>query len=47
MRPGSYLELLEIIDVLRPAIQAGTPIVGIEPSCIAVFRDEINNSASE
>ncbi len=31
----------EILENLRPHIQAGTPIVGLEPSCVAVFRDEM------
>jgi Fe-S oxidoreductase len=31
------------VHVLRDEIAAGTPIVGIEPSCIAVFRDELPN----
>jgi FAD/FMN-containing dehydrogenase/Fe-S oxidoreductase len=35
--------LREIIETLRPEIQAGTPIVGLEPSCAAVFRDELVN----
>ena len=26
---------------LRADIEAGTPIVGLEPSCVAVFRDEL------
>jgi FAD/FMN-containing dehydrogenase/Fe-S oxidoreductase len=26
------------LDVLRPWIEAGTPVVGLEPSCTAVFR---------
>ena len=26
---------------LRPEIAAGTPVVGLEPSCVAVFRDEL------
>ncbi|PKV83708.1 FAD-binding and (Fe-S)-binding domain-containing protein [Streptomyces sp. TLI_146] len=26
------------VDVLRPWIEAGTPVVGLEPSCTAVFR---------
>jgi Fe-S oxidoreductase len=29
------------LDVLRPALQQGIPVVGIEPSCLAVFRDEL------
>ena len=36
-------QLQEILAVLRPAIEAGTPIVGLEPSCVAVFRDELTN----
>ena len=35
-------QLRQILDVLRDDIQAGTPIVGLEPSCVAVFRDELN-----
>jgi Fe-S oxidoreductase len=30
-----------VLDVLRPAIRAGIPVVGVEPSCVAVFRDEL------
>jgi FAD/FMN-containing dehydrogenase/Fe-S oxidoreductase len=33
--------LKEIVDTLRPAIRRGTPLVGLEPSCVAVFRDEL------
>lgn len=36
-------QLTEILEALRPDIRAGTPIVGLEPSCIAVFRDELVN----
>jgi FAD/FMN-containing dehydrogenase/Fe-S oxidoreductase len=36
-------QLLEIIEALRDEIEAGTPIVGVEPSCVAVFRDELPN----
>jgi Fe-S oxidoreductase len=35
--------LREILDELRPHLQAGTPIVVLEPSCLAVFRDELMN----
>ena len=35
--------LLQIIEVLRPDIRAGVPIVGLEPSCLSVFRDELRN----
>jgi len=36
-------QLRQIMDVLRHEIRAGTPIVGLEPSCVAVFRDELVN----
>jgi FAD/FMN-containing dehydrogenase/Fe-S oxidoreductase len=35
--------LLEILDALSPEIEAGVPVVGLEPSCVAVFRDELLN----
>ncbi len=35
--------LLEILDALSPQIEAGIPIIGLEPSCVAVFRDELLN----
>ncbi|PZH20788.1 FAD-binding oxidoreductase [Streptomyces sp. NTH33] len=30
--------LRRTLDVLRPYLEAGTPIIGLEPSCTAVFR---------
>ena len=33
--------LRRIVDALRGEIRAGTPIVVLEPSCAAVFRDEL------
>jgi Fe-S oxidoreductase len=33
--------LRETMDVLASEIDAGTPIVGLEPSCVSVFRDEL------
>jgi FAD/FMN-containing dehydrogenase/Fe-S oxidoreductase len=36
-------KLRQILDTLRPHIQAGTPIVAMEPSCAAVFKDELSN----
>lgn len=33
--------LRRIIDELRPQIEAGVPVVGLEPSCVSVFRDEL------
>ena len=35
--------LLEILDQLEPEIEAGIPVIGLEPSCVAVFRDELLN----
>ncbi len=35
--------LLEILDYLEPEIEAGIPVIGLEPSCVAVFRDELLN----
>ncbi|MEU0084510.1 FAD-linked oxidase C-terminal domain-containing protein [Streptomyces sp. NPDC006274] len=33
--------LHRVLDTLRPHIRAGTPVVGMEPSCLAVFKDEL------
>jgi len=35
-------QLRHILDTLRPEIEAGTPIIGLEPTCVAVFRDELH-----
>jgi Fe-S oxidoreductase len=35
--------LLQTLDVLAPNIEAGIPVVALEPSCAAVFRDELIN----
>src|SRR3954451_17463586 len=32
-----------VLDTFRDDIRAGTPIVGMEPSCLAVFKDELRN----
>jgi Fe-S oxidoreductase len=34
-------QLRRILDGLRPEIRSGTPVVALEPSCGAVFRDEL------
>jgi Fe-S oxidoreductase len=36
-------QLREILGALREPIAAGVPVVGLEPSCVAVFRDELTN----
>jgi len=35
--------LQEILAALQGEIEAGIPVVGLEPSCIATFRDELGN----
>jgi FAD/FMN-containing dehydrogenase/Fe-S oxidoreductase len=35
--------LVDILDALAPEIGAGIPLVVLEPSCAAVFRDELKN----
>ncbi len=35
--------LRRILETLEPQITEGIPIVGVEPSCVAVFRDELLN----
>jgi FAD/FMN-containing dehydrogenase/Fe-S oxidoreductase len=33
--------LEQILAALQPEIEAGSPLIGLEPSCTAVFRDEL------
>jgi Fe-S oxidoreductase len=33
--------LQRVLTHLKPHLEAGTPIVGLEPSCVSVFRDEL------
>jgi FAD/FMN-containing dehydrogenase/Fe-S oxidoreductase len=35
--------LLETMEALRPELDEGISIVGLEPSCVSVFRDELPN----
>jgi len=35
--------LRAVLKVLREPIRAGVPVIGMEPSCLAVFRDELPN----
>jgi Fe-S oxidoreductase len=35
--------LLRVLDGLQTQLDAGTPIVVVEPSCCSVFRDELQN----
>jgi FAD/FMN-containing dehydrogenase/Fe-S oxidoreductase len=36
-------QLVEILDAMSEEIEAGIPVVGLEPSCTAVFRDELTD----
>ena len=36
-------QLRETLDVLRPELDEGLPVIGLEPSCVSVFRDELLN----
>jgi len=33
--------LEETMDALQPELEEGVPIIGLEPSCVSVFRDEL------
>ena len=35
--------LRRVLDELAPQIEEGIPVVGLEPACVAVFRDEMLN----
>ncbi|HJQ39491.1 MAG TPA: FAD-linked oxidase C-terminal domain-containing protein [Thermoanaerobaculia bacterium] len=35
--------LRETLDVLKPQLDEGLPVIGLEPSCVSVFRDELTN----
>jgi len=35
--------LQEVLETLRPQIRDGICVVGLEPSCVSVFRDEMTN----
>ncbi|HEY4356847.1 MAG TPA: FAD-binding and (Fe-S)-binding domain-containing protein [Acidobacteriaceae bacterium] len=41
--PTAKQYLLRVLDALAPQLEAGTPIVMLEPSCASVFRDELTN----
>lgn len=43
MLDKAKLLLDKVLDALRPQIAAGVPLIGLEPSCVSVFRDEMPN----
>jgi Fe-S oxidoreductase len=38
---GARRQLRRTLDALAPALERGLPIVGLEPSCTAVLRDDV------
>src|SRR5690606_10210702 len=43
MLPTAKKLLRQILDTLGRNITGGIPVIGLEPSCVAVFRDELLN----
>jgi Fe-S oxidoreductase len=43
MLPTARRWLRAVLEQLREPLAAGLPVVGLEPSCVAVFRDELVN----
>ncbi|HVS72960.1 MAG TPA: FAD-linked oxidase C-terminal domain-containing protein [Phycisphaerae bacterium] len=43
MLPRAIKYLRKILDALRPHIRNHVPMVGLEPSCVSVFRNELIN----
>ena len=37
---GARRQLRSALDILHPIVAAGTPVVGLEPSCLAVWRGD-------
>jgi FAD/FMN-containing dehydrogenase/Fe-S oxidoreductase len=37
---GARRQLRAALDILHPLVAAGTPVVGLEPSCLAVWRSD-------
>jgi Fe-S oxidoreductase len=43
MLDSARTHLREVLDALESDIRAGVPIIGLEPACLSVFRDELLN----
>ena len=41
MLDAARRRLARVLDALSPSVEAGAPVVVLEPSCAAVFRDEL------
>jgi FAD/FMN-containing dehydrogenase/Fe-S oxidoreductase len=42
-RDGARRQLRAALDLLHPHVASGTPIVGLEPSCLAVWRSDAHD----
>ena len=42
-RDGARRQLRAALDVLHPHVASGTPVVGLEPSCLAVWRSDAHD----
>ncbi len=40
-------QIRAILDDLRPLVREGVPIVGLEPSCLSVFKDEMQQMVGD
>jgi FAD/FMN-containing dehydrogenase/Fe-S oxidoreductase len=40
---GARRQLRAALDVLHPLVAAGTPVIGLEPSCLAVWRSDASD----
>ena len=40
-------QVIAILDELRPFIREGVPVIGLEPSCLSVFKDEMQNMVGD
>jgi Fe-S oxidoreductase len=43
MLDQAKIYLRRVLNALRPQLEAGMPVVVLEPSCASVFRDELHN----
>jgi Fe-S oxidoreductase len=42
MVDAARAEMRRTLDALRPELERGTPVLGLEPSCLLTFRDELS-----
>jgi FAD/FMN-containing dehydrogenase/Fe-S oxidoreductase len=44
---GARRQLRAALDILHPLVAAGTPVIGLEPSCLAVWRSDASELLPE